>query len=329
MKTQQRKASGATSNALEAQRNTRRRPGRISVSAAIDRYMAEYAGRDRTRGYQLAAWDSLLGDAWLDSLHEDDVFAALERIRTEPALVYVGKDSDGAPVHRAKRTRRSGPTVNRYRSAFMAVCSWALKQRLVPRTWQNPCHGVEPQPEKGGIVRFLSDAERASLLAACRESSWPRLYLIVLMAITTGARRGELLSLTWGDVNLERRIAHVHATKNGHPRALPLVDQVVTELRRFASERPQALLFAGKSRTGRPRHFETSWRHALARAGIERFRFHDLRHTCASYLAQNGASLLEIADVMGHRQLAMVKRYAHLTTDTKAKLVNRVLGEIR
>jgi len=305
------------------------RLGRITLAATIERYMRGYAGLDRTRGYQLELWSSLLGERWLDELTDDHVFHALEQLRTEPALVYVGKSSDGAPIHRGKRTRRSAATVNRYRSALMAVCTWSIKQRLAPKGWENPCRKVEALPEKDGVVRFLSDAERARLLAACRESSWPRLYLIVLLAITTGARRGELLSLTWGRIELERAIAYVPTSKNGQPRALPLVPIVLEELKRFASDRAEALLFPGKSRTSSPRHFENAWWHALERAEIKGFRFHDLRHTCASYLAQNGASLLEIADVMGHRQLAMVKRYAHLTTDTKAKLVNRVLGAIR
>jgi integrase len=151
----------------------------------------------------------------------------------------------------------------------------------------------------------------------------------VLLAITTGARRSELLGLTWGDVDMERAIAYVRETKNGQPRALPLVAPVLAELRRFAVARAEACVFPSRGHPTRPRHFGSSWAQALTRARIRQFRFHDLRHTCASYLAQNGASLLEIADVMGHRQLAMVKRYAHLTTDTKARLVNRVLGGIK
>ncbi len=67
----------------------------------------------------------------------------------------------------------------------------------------------------------------------------------------------------------------------------------------------------------------------MAAAGVKKFRFHDLRHSCASMLAQNGATLLEIGDLLGHRQLQMTKRYSHLATSHKAALVNRVLGAIR
>jgi integrase len=161
-----------------------------------------------------------------------------------------------------------------------------------------------------------------------------------MMAITTGARRGELLGLSWRHVDLERKIAYVNETKNGQPKTLTLTPPVVAELERelaesrgradrFRRDHADTRIFPARWRPTEPWKFELRWRAALAQAKITGFRFHDLRHTCASYLAQNGASLLEIADVMGHRQLAMVKRYAHLTTDSKAKLVNRVLGEIK
>jgi site-specific recombinase XerD len=70
------------------------------------------------------------------------------------------------------------------------------------------------------------------------------------------------------------------------------------------------------------------WTKALKEARIKKFRLHDLRHTCASYLAQNGATLLEIGDVLGQRQVSVTKRYSHLTTGHKTALVSRVLGNI-
>jgi integrase len=123
----------------------------------------------------------------------------------------------------------------------------------------------------------------------------------------------------------------VRSSKNGEPRALPLLPAVLAELERFRLDRREACVFPGRGTKGLfvPAHFGSSWRTALKAADLKDFRFHDLRHTTASYLAQNGASLLEIADVMGHRQLAMVKRYAHLTTDSKTKLVHRILGGIK
>ena len=87
-------------------------------------------------------------------------------------------------------------------------------------------------------------------------------------------------------------------------------------------------MFPGRFKRDRPYAIETAWRNALKNARVEGFKFHDLRHSCASYLAQAGSSLLEIADVLGHKSLAMTKRYAHLTVQSKAKLVRSVLGGI-
>ena len=117
-------------------------------------------------------------------------------------------------------------------------------------------------------------------------------------------------------------------SKNGEPRVLVLVASVMAEIQKFRSRRPDDYVFASDRRPGRPMRIERAFREACAAARIENFRFHDLRHTCASYLAQNGASLLEVADVLGHRQLAVVKRYAHLSIDSKAKLAERVFAEV-
>ena len=304
--------------------------GSITLGELVERYMRAYSGRDGTRASTLSAWRSLLGaQRPAFEISEEDVFQGLKALREQPAGVYAGRDRFGERVVRWKKTSRKPSTVNRYHAALMALYTWSGRERIAPRGFENPARKIPRTPEKNAVVRFLSQAERGRLLEACRESSWPRLYLLVLMAITTGARRGELLGLTWGDLELERAIAHVKTTKNDHPRALPLVATVLEELRRFAAADLQARVFRSRSSARTVQHFESAWRGALKRAAITHFRFHDLRHTCASYLAQNGASLLEIADVMGHRQLDMVKRYAHLTTETKAKLVERVLGGIR
>ena len=117
-------------------------------------------------------------------------------------------------------------------------------------------------------------------------------------------------------------------TKNNDRRLLPLVPAVVEELRRHVGK-PEALLFASRRRPDVAFNHVTSWHRALKEARVGDFRFHDLRHTAASYLAMKGATLLEIADVLGHRNLSVTRRYSHLTTTHKANLVGRVLGDIK
>jgi integrase len=151
--------------------------------------------------------------------------------------------------------------------------------------------------------------------------------LLVLIGITTGARRGELLRLRWQDIDFERNQAYIDSTKNGDKKTLALTETVLQELKRFV-ESSDRLVFASTRCPHKAFSFEQSWLKALKVAAVKKFRFHDLRHTCASYLAQNGATLLEIGDVLGQRQQQVTKRYSHLTTGHKAALVNRVLGSI-
>ena len=179
-------------------------------------------------------------------------------------------------------------------------------------------------------IRFLSEDEQQALLAQCKQSQWQPLYLLVLLAITTGARLGELLRLRWRDIKIKERRAHVTQTKNGEPRVLPLVDGVITEVSKLA--RPldsDTLLFRASHDPYQPFMFRKHWDKAVKAAELRDFRFHDLRHTCASILAQNGATLLQIADVLGHRQLEVTKRYAHLCVDHKQALVDQVMGDVK
>lgn len=303
------------------------RSGGITIADLIDLYMAHYAGRDSTRGQRLRWWAGQVGAIALQDLSDDQVHAALEGLAERNAQYFAGKDEAGRPLLHAKRKRLAPATINRYAASLAAVITWAIKRRIAPKGYVHPCRSVERRTERNERTRYLSDDERRRLLDACRASSWPRLYALVLMALTTGARKGELMGLTWADVDFERGVAHVQRTKNGDPRVLPLVPAVQAELQRFVGA-PAAMVFASPRDPLRPFTFEPRFIDALRAARVRDFTFHALRHSCASMLAQNGASLLEIGDVLGHRQMQMTKRYSHLATGHKAALVNRVLGAI-
>jgi len=220
--------------------------------------------------------------------------------------------------------RLSNTTVNKYKAAASVVFNYACREFDL---LDNPVRHIRSLSEPRGRIRYLSDSERSRLFKAVRQSSWDKLYLLVLLAITTGARKGELVNLRWCDVDLERQTAYVATTKNGQPKVLPLTDSVVVELSKFVQS-GNSLIFNSEITTDSPFCFYKQWKKVLLSADIEDFRFHDLRHTTASYLAQNGASLLEIADVLGHKQIQMTKRYAHLCIDHKQRLINKVLGGI-
>jgi integrase len=304
------------------------RAGSLLLTELVDLYMAHYAGRDETRLQRLTWWSRQVGQVALHELTDDHVHAALQALQSQPTRYYAGKDADGAPVYRAKRKPMAPATVNRYAASLAAVITWSIKRRIAPKGYVHPCRSVERMPEHNERTRFLSEDERQRLLQACKASPWPRLYLLVLMALTTGARKGELVGLRWQDVDMERAEARVAVTKNGDPRVLPLVPAVLAELQRFEGA-PGGLVFPGRLTPDRPYSFESRFHQALKEARIRGVTFHTLRHSCASMLAQNGATLLEIGDLLGHRQLQVTKRYSHLATGHKAALVNRVLGDVR
>jgi integrase len=238
-------------------------------------------------------------------------------------LIYVTKSDIADGLHKLPNTLTNA-TINRYKAAISVVFSYACREYDLP---ENPVCKIPSLPENNERIRFLSEAERTSLFKACRASQWDKLYLLVLLAITTGARKGELTKLGWGDIDFDRRTAYVATTKNGQPKVLPLTDSVIRELQLF-NTKDSSLIFASKVKYDAPYCFTKPWKKALEDGEIKDFRFHDLRHSCASYLAQSGASLLEIADVLGHKQISVTKRYAHLCIEHKSSLINRVMGSI-
>ncbi len=304
------------------------RAGHLTMSQLVDLYMSHYEGRDPTRPQRLAWWVGQVGQLRLDEVSDDQVHAALEALAASPARHWAGTDADGKAIYKAKTRRMAPATVNRYSTALAAVFTWAIKRRIAPKGFIHPSRAVERKSEHNEQTRFLTDDERRRLLEACKASPWPRLYLLVLLALTTGGRKGELLGLRWVDVDLAQRVIHVGRSKNGDPKVLPLVPAVVEQLEQFRGADGD-LVFASTRRPEQAYAFEQRWGEALKLARLKRFRFHDLRHSCASFLAQNGATLLEIADLLGHRQISMTKRYSHLASTHRAALVNRVLGDVR
>jgi integrase len=223
--------------------------------------------------------------------------------------------------------QRSPATVVRYLAALSICLTYGVKEK----GWidDNPMSKVTKPTEPRGRVRFLSADERTRLLKACRDSESPYLYPVLLLALSTGARYGEIMNLTWDDIDLSRGRAILHETKNGERRAIPIVGLALDVIKELNKVRriDTKLLFAGNN-PNKPTVIRKHWDKALKEAGIENFRFHDSRHSAASELAMNGATLAEIAEILGHKTLAMVQRYAHLSEGHTAGVVERMNKKI-
>jgi integrase len=208
---------------------------------------------------------------------------------------------------------------------------------------RNPCERVTKQKEAGGRIRFLSDDELPRLIDAVRASAHPDLLPAVLLSLTTGARKGEILGLRWSQIDFKRRAITLRQgeTKNDAGRALPLSGEVVellqarNKVRKIDDDR----VFPPPEDC-KELELREPWKAALVQSGIDvreatrsgrakkdappqmtsNFRWHDLRHTAASYLTMAGVSAIEIARVLGHKTLSMTLRYSHLAPDRVTEL---------
>lgn len=208
---------------------------------------------------------------------------------------------------------RAPATVNRYVAAMRSCWNWGIAAGLVPadKAWPKRLMLTEPE----GRTRYLTDAELVALLDAAKAHS-PAIYAAIVVSLATGIRRGELLRLKWTDIDLEAPARlRVLEAKNRTPRAVHLPATAVDALkalRREAIVGTRAVFLDGEGAPLTTHTLETPWRDVRAAAKLKDFRWHDLRHSCASYLAQNGASLLEIGRVLGHKSQQVTLRYSHL-----------------
>lgn len=252
----------------------------------------------RNRVHQLRWWERELGDHHLVDLRAPAIKACWEKLAGSAA------------------------TRNRYLASLSAALAFAVREL----EWieENPVRRLRREKEPRGRVRFLDEEERQRLLEACRESSDSRLLAITLLAIYTGMRQSEIMRLRWTDIDLSRGRATVHESKNGERRTIPVAGSALETLRRHGAVRriDSDLVFTNKS--GVAAWNRRAWDAAVARAGLSDFRFHDCRHTAASYLLMSGASLPEVAKILGHKTMRMVMRYAHLTEDHTARVVERM-----
>ena len=226
-----------------------------------------------------------------------------------------------------RKKKRSSATVVRYLSVISHVFSFAIRELQ----WidDNPISKIRKPQEPRGRVRFLSKDERESLLKACMESKNRYLYLIVILALSTGMRLSEILYLKWKDVDLQKGTIILHKTKNNERRAVPLTGIALKLLRKYLQSKTVnfSLLFPG-SKSNKPIDIRSSWKTALKKASIENFRFHDLKHDFASNLLAKGASIAQLAEVLGHKTLQMVKRYSHLCEGVARDIVGKMTEEV-
>jgi integrase len=265
-----------------------------------------------------------------------------------------------------KNDKVKASSLNRMITSLKSAINWAVKRGVIE---SNPLVKLEPLPERDSVkkVRYLTESERASLISALdtrekdiregRDShnKWlvdreletrPRFvegrfvdYFkpVVIVSLSTGIRRNSLLSLEWGDVNFADRTILVRAAtaKNDKEYYVPMSDLVFETLSIWHKQSrrtgPDNLVFPSP-KTGKKMHdCGSAWETILKKAGIENFRWHDMRHDFASQLVMRGVDLNTVRELMGHADLKMTLRYAHLAPENKlnaVKLLDKSLQEI-
>jgi integrase len=199
------------------------------------------------------------------------------------------------------------------------LCLMKRSFNLAVREWEwvkdNPLTKVSRERFNNQVDRWLSRGEEARLLKHSPE--W--LERIMAFAINTGMRQGEILDLRWPFVDLSRRTATIMLSKNGERRTIPLNDNAMDVMKTQAKVRHLSSDYVFTSRTGtrlEKRNLVRAFHQAVSRGKVEDFRFHDLRHTFATRLAQAGVDIYTIAKLLGHKDIRMTQRYAHHSTES-------------
>lgn len=282
-----------------------------TLGEMIDRYIDLFKP-EKGRRAQLVWWKERFGGYVLADV--------------TPSMIAKGRD-ELLNSNTKKGTMRGPATVVHYIAAISHVYTMGIKEF----GWieSSPVSRISKPREPVGRVRFLSDEERGALIEACKKSESPILYPIVVIAISTGMRQSEIMNLTWSQIDFMRQQIILEKTKNKTCRTIPLASLALELLKKRAQEGglKNNLVFPGKV-PSKPMAIRRPWLHAIKESGIKDFRFHDLRHSAASYMAMTGSSLIDIGILLGHKRLEVTKRYSHLSQQHLSRVVERMNGEI-
>ncbi len=201
------------------------------------------------------------------------------------------------------------------------IFNWSIKQGYY--LGSNPCNSIEMPSFDNRVTNPLSKDGLKSLMVALEAWKNERAVLVIKFALYSGKRRGEILNLPWNSVDFENRTLTLQAAniKSKKTQSIPLNNHCIVILKRCRELKISDLVFP--SSTGNYfKSFDTAWKNIHKKAGIPTTRFHDLRHTFASYLASSGkVDIYTLKELLGHSTIEMTQRYAHLVNGALRRAV--------
>lgn len=213
--------------------------------------------------------------------------------------------------------RRSFATVNNHLRILSKIFSLAVDSELLE---SNPCFRVKKLRTNNKRMRVLSVSEEQKLFESLMGNELVR--DIVTTALNTGLRRGEIFHLKWFDLDFTRGLINIQESKSGTKRSVPMNETVKRLL--ISLKRKSEYVFPSPRTGGRLVDIKKAFRQAVDQAGLKDFRFHDLRHTAATRMADSGADVFTLARILGHSSIQMTARYAHATDSAIRRAVENL-----
>ena len=242
--------------------------------------------------------------------------ALIEQLQTD--LMSKGLRSEKTKGVKPEMIKGLKPaSINRIISTVKHMFTKAVDWELVEADTLKKVRKVK-QLREDKRLRFLSVEEAQELIRVCDEHLKP----IVITALNTGMRKGEILGLRWSHVDLQHGFILLDKTKNGERREIPVNDTLRTVFRSLRRRIDVPYVFHDEKKLRNYQNVKRSFATALERAKITDFHFHDLRHTFASQLVMAGVDLVAVKELLGHKDIKMTLRYAHLAPAHKRKAVN-------
>ena len=309
----------------------KRKAQKYTVGDIIDKFIKNELPKKKTKvqGEYLRAlnwYNEEIGKYYLSSLTAETFIDCREKLSNKCKEIPIkNKKIKGLPPRITEKTL-SPATINKYMTCMHTVFSYCVNELDILDF--NPMTKVKKLTVKNARKRCLELNEIAKLLNACKNADY-ELFLCVLIALLADARKGEIIHLTWGTVDFENKMFYFLDTKNGTDRGTPMHDFIYKELVTFKAQNKIRSLnndFIFRTSDGKPKErlIGKLFPKIVKQCGIKDFRFHDLRHTGASWQAKSGISQPITQAILGHKTPNMTNRYSHLRDENKRNAINTV-----